>query len=410
MRRLLRLYTDALSGLPRDVWLLTAAVVVNRAGTMVVPFLALWLTRARGYGADEAGLFLVAFGVGSIAGSWLGGHIADRFGGIRAQVISLLASSVGFVALGQATGTVPIAASIFAVSVVSESFRPGHMSAIAALVEPGVRARALGLSRLGINAGMSIGPAVGGFLAEVDYRYLFWADGASCLVAGLGIAWMFRGRAGADLDARRASAGDDSNRTSPARSPLADRRFLAVCVLWVFAGFAFFQNFTTLPLYMADYLHIDEGGIGLFFTLNTGVIIAVEMPLLRAVEGRNPVRARALGVALLCGGNALLLLISDIPVPVHAWLALTVLVWTAGEMLAFPLMSAWVANRASNNNRGRYMGAFAVSFGVASTLGPVVGLYIYSHAGPDTVWAISGVIGAVLGIAFTQRRLFGDGD
>ena len=44
-----------LAGLPRAVWVLSAATLVNRSGTMFVPFLVLYLTRARGYTPAAAG-------------------------------------------------------------------------------------------------------------------------------------------------------------------------------------------------------------------------------------------------------------------------------------------------------------------------------------------------------------------
>jgi len=48
VRRLVRLYRDAYSGLPRDLWLLSLFLFVNRSGSMVLPlaWAALALSRA----------------------------------------------------------------------------------------------------------------------------------------------------------------------------------------------------------------------------------------------------------------------------------------------------------------------------------------------------------------------------
>ena len=378
--RVLRSYIEAFSGLPRDAWILTAAVLVNRAGTMVVPFLTLWLTIERGYSVDTAGLLLGAFGVGSIVGSWLGGQLADRIGANTTQGLSLLASAAGFLVLGQMDGLAAIAVVIFFLSVVSEAFRPAHISAVAALVEPEERARAIGLSRLGINVGMSIGPAVGGFLAEANYALLFWVDGVTSAVAGIGLLVLFRGR-------ERARAREEQALASgPTPSPLSDRAFLAMAGVVALVGLAFFQCFTTVPLYFSEHLGFGESTIGLVFTLNTVLIVIFEMPLLRRVEGRPPLRLIAIGGVLVCAGNALLIAVPVVPFAAGAWVALTVVVWTVGEMLNLPLVSAWVANRATDRNRGRYMGVMSIAFGSASALGPIAGTAIYERAGPDALW------------------------
>ena len=90
------------------------------------------------------------------------------------------------------------------------------------------------------------------------------------------------------------------------------------------------------------------------------------------------------------------------------WVVAAIVVWTLGEMLAFPLLSAWAADRATDANRGRYMGAMSMSFGAASVIGPVVGAYVYENAGPDVLWLSVGGLAAVVGLALAGLSRAGE--
>lgn len=96
MGRLFKTYKDAYSGLNATVWLLCLVVLINRAGTMVMPFMTLYLTKVLNYGAAEAGLFLGGFGVGAILGSYSGGWLVSRLNSTLVQAFALLVQGSGF--------------------------------------------------------------------------------------------------------------------------------------------------------------------------------------------------------------------------------------------------------------------------------------------------------------------------
>ena len=71
---------SSLAGLPSGFWWLWSSTLVNRLGTFVYPFLTLYLTATRGYSPATAGLVVSSYGIGSMAGSLLGGELSDRVG------------------------------------------------------------------------------------------------------------------------------------------------------------------------------------------------------------------------------------------------------------------------------------------------------------------------------------------
>ena len=82
------LYKNAYSGLSRSTWLLSLVMLVNRSGTMVLPFMTIYLTGI-GFTLFQAGIVVGLFGAGSICGGYIGGKLTDKIGFYRIQLITL---------------------------------------------------------------------------------------------------------------------------------------------------------------------------------------------------------------------------------------------------------------------------------------------------------------------------------
>lgn len=88
--RTLHLYKSSFSGLSRETWMLSLIMLVNRSGTMVLPFLTLYITGpdiARSL--SDAGFVMALFGMGSMIGAYLGGRLTDKSGFYKVQLLSL---------------------------------------------------------------------------------------------------------------------------------------------------------------------------------------------------------------------------------------------------------------------------------------------------------------------------------
>src|SRR5262249_40489692 len=173
-------------GLPREVWLLSLVTFVQRSGTMVLPFLTLYLTTQRGFSVREAGGVLSLYGVGAIGGAYIGGWLSDRLGSITTQLLSMSLSAGGLIVLSTLYSPHGIVAMVILLSILAEGGRPANAATLTELSPPSLHVRVFGLRRLGMNLGMSIGPAVGGVLVAYSYLWLFFVEaGISLLAAGL---------------------------------------------------------------------------------------------------------------------------------------------------------------------------------------------------------------------------------
>lgn len=393
MRRILTEYRQAFSGLPRTTWLLCLTTLVNRSGTMVLPFLVLYLTSEKGFDKSQAGLFLSLYGAGAIAGSSLGGMLADRIGALTVQRFSLLLTGVGFALLGTLEQPVAIGATLLLLSVVAEAFRPANGAYLASTCSGELRVRAMALNRLAINLGMAIGPSIGGFLAVIGYGWLFLVDALTCGLAAVLLFVAFRREPVAIADVADDPGAD--------RGPWRDGLFLLCMTAVLIICVIFMQTMSTLPLYWHEEYGLTEDRIGLLFAINPILIVLLEMILVHRLQGRSPLRVIAVGAAFIGIGFGIMPLGAGIP-----FAAFTVVIWTLGEMLESPFMGGFVANRAGDRSRGRYMGVYMLTFSISLVVAPALGTLVYERLGPDTLWygcGLFALVAAALQLLLARR-------
>ncbi len=254
---------------------------------MVLPFWVLYCTKERSFSASSAGQLLSIYGLGAICGTTLGGLLVQRFGPFRVQTTSLLLTGLAFVLLDRVTSFAGMAACLLLLSLVAEALRPASVTATTQVCPAYLHPRALALNRLAINLGMSIGPALGGFLAEINFSLLFYADAVSCVVAGLVSAMMF-------YDVQRpATSKTGSPGTAPPRLPWRDAHFICFSMLHFALAVVFFQFLSTYVLYLRDEFGFSSRVIGLLMAVNTVTIVFIEMVLVRSVEGWRRLRVVA---------------------------------------------------------------------------------------------------------------------
>jgi len=397
-----------LEGLPREVWLLFATTLVNRAGTMALPFLVLYLTRGLGLPTGHAGFALTVFGAGAMLGAPLAGRLSDRVGALAVMRGTLLLSGAILLLFPLLDSYPAILAATFVWAVIGESFRPASLAVVGELVAPEQRKAAFAVSRLAINLGMSVGPAVGGFLATVSFPTLFLVDGATSLAAGAVLVLVPWRAAGGRRDAAEPHGGAS---TAPA-GVLGDRRALVFLAAVFLVGIVFLQHEAAMPVFLVRDLHFPEAFYGMLFTVNTLLIIVLEVPLNTAMAGWPHRPTLVLGALLTAAGFGLLA-VATTPAAVIG----TVVVWTFGEMILFPTCAAYLSEIAPPGRLGEYMGAFSMAFSLAFVVGPWAGAALLDRLGGAGLWTAMFACGAaaalvmarVEGAPAAEKRLAGAG-
>ena len=238
MKKILKIYIDAYSGLSKESWMLAIVMLLNRMGSMVLPFLGIYMISELGFSLENSGIVLSCFGVGSVIGSWLGGWITDKIGNFKVQAISLFLSAPMFLILPYFKTVESFAVIMLVLSIISEMFRPANSVAITRYAKKENITRAFSLNRMAVNLGFSIGPSMGGFLSNYSYDLLFYCNAGAALVAGIVFFVFFNGR--------------------KERNAYTDTPFLVFNLFCVLFSIAFFQILNTLPLFYKDVVHLTQ--------------------------------------------------------------------------------------------------------------------------------------------------------
>ncbi len=354
----------SLRALPRPAWVLFAGTFINRFGGFVVPFLTLYLT-GQGYSVTAAGLAVSAYGAGNLFASLVGGHLADRFGRRETIVLSMFSAAAAMLLLSQVHALPAIVALTFLTGMVSEAYRPASAALLTDLVRPEQRLTAFAALRVTLNAGFAFGPATAGLLAAYGYIWLFVGNALTSALFGL-----------LALVALPVVVKRSTNGAAKWGEVLTvvrrDKRFQQLLLANFAVSLVFMQMASTFGLFVTS-LGFSASTYGAIISLNGALIVLFELPLTsftRRFPGR---KVMALGFVLIGGGFALNYFAHSVPA-----LVACMAVFTLGEMLSLPMASAYVADLAPPQMRGRYMGVNGMTWAVALVIGPVIGMKLFA--------------------------------
>lgn len=373
-------------GLPRVFWTLWWGLVVNRMATFVAPLLAVYLVRDRGLAPDAAGRVVALYGLGMIVAGPLGGLLADRLGRRPTLVAGLASAALAVGGLAVATAPAALAALAFAASAGGEIYRPAVNAAIADLVPGPERARAWGLVYWGVNLGMAVGLLLAGLVATRSLTALFLADAATSLAFGAVIALRVPETRPAIVVHEPALAG--------LVRVFRDGPYAVFLVLYLLSLAVFIQWQLGLPLDMQAH-GLGPSAFSFLMGLNCAGVVVLQPLLARRlarVDRSRLLAAMALLFGVGYGVNALELGL--------AGYALGTACWTVGEVVGFPAAAALVADLAPVELRGRYQGAFSMSWGVAFTLSPLLAGELLARAGARVLWLACLGIGAAVAAGY----------
>ncbi len=380
-------YIDNYRGFSREVWILTIITFINRAGTMVLPFLSKYLKENLHFSYNDVGWIMVFFGLGSMLGSFLGGKLSDKIGFYKIMIFSLFTSGVLFLVIQFVTSFWGLCFSMFVIMTVADMFRPAMFVSIGTFASPETRPRAFTLVRLAVNLGFATGPALGGLIImNIGYSGLFWVDGLTCIIAILIFALLVKEKQPLKI------AENVSNKAETVKTMRHDSDFWWFLFVCFATAMLFFQIFSTLPLYHHEKYGMTEFQTGLLMTMNGLCIFFLEMPIVSYFERKKTSKLRIIYWGSIC------MTISFFVLLFNAWagvLVISMLFITLGEMFIFPFSNAYALSRAPKGQEGKYMAFFTMSFSLAHIGSSKLGMEIVSQFDYNINWIFMGFLGVL---------------
>jgi predicted MFS family arabinose efflux permease len=355
---------------------------------MVLPFLSKYLNDDLHFSLPQIGNILVCFGLGSMVGSWLGGKLSDKIGFYKIMIFSLFVSGLMFFGLQYITSYIGLCISIFLIMVVADMFRPAMFVSLNVYAKPENRTRALTLVRLAVNLGFAAGPALGGLIImNIGYKGLFWADGATCIIAILTF-WLLVKEKKKPTESKEEKALLEASR----ESVFKDKPFWIFLFMCVITGVLFFQLFTTIPLYHKKQFDLNELQTGLLLTLNGVLIFFLEMPIVSYIERTKLDKVKIVSIGCFMMAISMFLMLLNFWAGI---LIIMMLFMTFAEMFAFPFSNSFAMSRAPKGHEGRYMAIFTMSFSAAHVLSAKIGMGIVAVFGYQMNWLFMGILGVI---------------
>ena len=355
--------------LPSGFWILAAAEGLMSAGYAVsFPFLALYLHVKRGVGMGWVGFFLSFSMLAGAASQVVGGEISDAIGRTKVMLASLAVRAlfIAFIAWVIYSG-----AGLWGIYVfhplgllIGSFFHPAARSWVADFTPPTGRMRAYGFLRMGNNAGWAAGPAIGGLLAAYSYARLFFISAFIYVVCAVIIYRNIK-------DKPDAAGGMEAFSLKAAAHTLADKGFRRFCVFSFTMSLAMSQLVVSTSLYSTTYLGFSERQIGMLFTLNGVVVVALQYFVTRILERWRITTGLVLGAFCYAFGY-----LGVGYAPSFYFAAACIGLVTLGEVAVSPGLQALGANMAPKREKGRYLGVQ----GLFQQLGSAAGIFIGSNA------------------------------
>lgn len=379
---------ETVSGLPREFWWLWTSTLVNRLGAFVATFMALYLTLDRGYSATYAGLVAALHGLGGVISSIGAGVMTDRLGRRPTLLVAQASTAASVALLGFMHHPLAIAAVAFLVGAASNASRPAVQAMMADIVRPEDRVRAFSLNYWAINLGFAVSSMAAGFIAEVSYLAGFLIEaGMTAVCAVVVFVKLPESRP-------RRTKTDEGGEEVRLGTVLRDGRFMSVVGLSFLVAFIFQQGSVGLPIAMGD-AGFSPADYGLAIAINGILIVALQIPVTRFIERRDAGRILIVSSLLAGYGFGLTTFAGSVGV-----FALTVCVWTLGEMLNAPTQTGLVVRLSPAQGRGRYQGMYTLSWSVAALIAPLTSGLVIDRFGAEWLWGMCAVVGTVAAIGY----------
>ena len=390
--------------LPREVWLLQLGGVSNSFGNgVVLPFLVIYLHNVRGFGLGLSGVVVSVAAAAQLTAGLVAGPLVDRLGARPVLGAGLVMQSIGFAFFPLVHHPWQAFLLVAVEGAGSAGFWPSQSTLIARLTPPARRHAAFAQQRVTMNLGLGIGGLSGGLIANVahpaSFTVLFLVDAATFL-GYVGVLFLIHDPGIAEEER--------SDEPSSYGAVLRDRLFVGLWTLnflFVAAGYSLFN---LVPPFARDHAHVSEREIGVFFFVNTALIVIAQLPISRAIEGRRRMRALALMPALWI---VAWLLLDAGAYWLHATAAFVVMtvalgIFGIGECFHGPAHQALVAEIAPGHLRGRYFAVHSLSWGLAGTVGPAAGGFLLAAA-PFALWPAASLVClvAMIGALALERRV-----
>ena len=390
--RLRRDYADT----PGQFWLMFFGMMLSTIGTtMIWPFLMIYASETLALPLAAVTSLMTINAVTGLVSSILAGPIIDRLGRKWVMVAGLLGAGLSYYFLSMADSYLAFAVVLGASGIFAPLYSVGTDAMLADLFPMGKRADAFALIRMARNVGVAAGPAIGGFVLSRSYRYGMYGAAGGLIAYGLMLLFFAHETLPQETRLEKSTLRHQLRGYWEA---LQDKPFMGLVGAFTLVQMTAALVWVLLSVYVKTQFGISEQLYGWLPTTNALMVVFFQVLVTRATRKYPAVQVMSWGAIFYIFAPLLIALSSGFW---GFWLAMVIM--TIGELVVVPRASAYAANLAPIDKRGRYMSLYGLSWNVAVGISPVLGGFLIDQVGPRAPWLGGALIGVLAVVAF--RRL-----
>ena len=358
----MNLYREAFSHIknfPAAFWVVIAATFINQAGNMAFVFLVIYMTQHLGFSLTQGATAFAVFSGSMLISGILIGNVIDRVGAMRVMIVSVVANGITLIIFPLIHQYYLILFACVMWGIFYGAYRPAAPTFISHLSAAGMHKITFSLYRLALNLGMSIGPAIAGYLTAYSYAGIYITNGVANLLVSLILV------IGLGSMCLKYQPEAQSKKVFSLKWLKYDSTLRLFVIGMIPVSMIFFQHESTLPVYLKQNLGLPLSFYGWLFTINTLMIVFFELLLNIATINWSYRVHFILGTLFIAAGFTGFIFATSM------WhVVILTMIWTLGEMILYPSASSYIADIAPAEHRGSYMSMYGTCTNAGMLLGP----------------------------------------
>ncbi len=387
-----------IKGYPKQLQLMFFGMLVSTVGaSMIWPFLMIYVRQRIDLPLTQIASLMTINASAGIISAFIAGPITDRIGRKWVMVFSLAGNGLVYLFMGNAHSFISFAILMAVSGAFNPLYRVGTDAMVADLIPSEKRPDAYALLRLSNNAGISIGPIIGGFISSVSFTITFYLAATGLIIYGLLLAFFGRETLPKNINA----SNQLGNPFAGYLTIFRDTRFLSFIGVFILAQMCAIMIWILMPVYANTIFKVPESQYGFIPTTNALMVVFLQLFITRITKRHRPLPMMTLGTLFYTLG------VGSVAFGNSFWgFWSSIVIMTIGELILMPTASTYVAELAPADMRGRYMSIAGLTWSAAAGIAPLLGGFLNDNIAPVATWYggfIIGIIG-ILGFLLLSRK------
>ncbi len=345
---------------------------------MIWPFLMIYVSEKLSLSLSTVSTLITINAITGLFASFVAGAVSDKLGRKLVMIVSLAVNGISYLLMSQAHSYMGFALIMVLMGASNPLYQVGSDAMLADMIVPEKRTNAYAIIRMINNAGIAVGPALGGFIAARSYTYAFL--GAAFGMITYSLLLFFRGRETLNKAYRPKNVPETEGPGGYSRV-FKDHPYVVFALLVGMGLIAPSMLWTLFAVYTKQNFGLPENLYGWLPTTNALMCVFVQFSVTQVSRRFHPLPVIGVGMLIYALG------VGSVAIMNSFWgFWVSMVLMTFGELTLIPTVSKYIADLAPADMRGRYMSFYWFAWGIARGTAPLIGGFLNDNISPRSIW------------------------